>query len=205
MEETKFLIVIGLDIEGYTNKPIIQQLKVQKKLEDWVLKASEEAKLSDSGVAPKWIDTGDGGFLIYETDYLKSLTFFEIFYRELDRHNDDVKDEAKILVRAAVHCDDALHWQGKLGVRYAGNAINVCARILNGMLRSYSNQVVCSGIYMEKIMQGGVAVKGRRMQDYVDKHGVGHDVWNMQKVPGFGVELETDHLHEEPHEWRFES
>ena len=73
------------------------------------------------------------------------------------------------------------------------------------MLRSYSNQVVCAGIYMEKIMQGGVAVKGRRMQDYVDKHGVGHAVWNMQKVPGFGVELETDHLHEDPHEWRFES
>ena len=27
----------------------------------------------------------------------------------------------------------------------------------------------------------------------------------LQKVPGFGVELETDHLHEDPHEWRFES
>lgn len=202
MADNRFLIVIGLDIEDYTKKSISKQHTSQKHLETWVIDGSENAKIASDPNEIIWIDSGDGGYLIFHTSYGKAVPFLESFYTQQQEYNSDAKEALAINVRAAVHCSDALYWKGKLGEKYAGNAINVCARILNGMSRSYRNQVVCSGDYVRKLCGNEAIVDPLRLPDYKDKHGALHEIWNIRKMPGFGVKPVEEDLHEDPNEWR---
>lgn len=204
MVDNRFLIVVGLDIEGYTNREIKLQLSAQQKLEQWVIDSSATAKIASNPGSLLWVDTGDGGFLAFETSYQKAIPFLESFYSCLRVHNDEAKEESQIFVRSALHCDDVFYWEGKLGPKYAGNAINVCARILNGMDRAHRNQVVCSDAYLRKVLGNGPIVRELRLPDYCDKHGIEHRVWNLQKNPGFGIKPDEQDLYFDCKEWRLQ-
>jgi hypothetical protein len=197
----QFVIVVGLDVEGYTNKPIKLQLAAQQAIERWVIDAALRADISKDEKQVVWVDTGDGGYLLYETVYQKVVPFLESFYDALAEHNEGSVEAARINVRAAVHCSDTIMWQGKLGRKYAGNAINVCARILGGMPRNYSNQVVCSGEFLTHLTASAKTVEPLRMPDFLDKHKKSHEVWNITKSPGFGVKPQDEDLHEDPTKW----
>ncbi|MEI9899140.1 MAG: hypothetical protein WDN31_02345 [Hyphomicrobium sp.] len=71
------------------------------------------------------------------------------------------------------------------------------------MNRRYHNQVVASRAYLEKIAYPNLTVTPLRLPDYIDKHGVRHEVWNIQKEPVFGVRPDAKDLYEEPTEWEF--
>ena len=198
-----FLIVIGMDIESYSQKTPSQQVRVQHKLEEWVASASLNAQLYRQENEIMWVDTGDGGFVLYETQYDKSIRFLSALYRAIKDHNNESLEAANINVRTAVHCDDALKWEGRLGVHYAGNALVKCSRILDAMNRRYSNQVVCSRAFLEKLFTERKPVLEARMPDQVDKHGLSHEVWNIRKPPEFGILPEEDDLHYDPTEWNW--
>ena len=200
----QYLIVLGLDIEGYSKKPVQAQMRAQKKLEEWVVASSEAAGLYHDTSMINWIDAGDGGYLLFETEYVKAVNFLDNFYREVVDHNSTSNPDASINVRSAVHCEDAIRWSGKLGTKYAGNALIVCARILDSMNRNYSNQTVCSGVFLRKVSATGMRVEPLRMPDQIDKHGFAHEVWNIMKSPGFGVRPDEADLHEQPAEWHLQ-
>ena len=205
MADNQFLIVIGLDIEGYTNKPLDLQYDAQSTLEQWVVESCAFSQIATDPNNIVWIDTGDGGFLLFETTYRKALPFLERFYAQLHQHNRKSKESAAINVRAAVHCADSIRWNGKLGLKFSGSAVNVCARLLNGMSREYANQVVASRDFLEKVSHPEPAVSALRLPDYVDKHGIVHEVWNIRKQPGFGITPNEEDLNEDVNEWEFPS
>ncbi|WP_299602524.1 hypothetical protein [uncultured Tateyamaria sp.] len=199
--QNQFLIVVGVDIEGYSKKSVNQQYRAQQKLESWIVTASNAAEILATDGELRWIDSGDGGFLLFETFYDKAFPFLTKLYREINEHNLESRPDSTINVRSAIHCDDSLRWEGQLGPRYAGNALVTCARILDSMNREYSNQVVCSGYYIDKAFASRKTAEERRLPDHVDKHGFIHQVWNLRRANEFGVQPEDKDLHEKPTEW----
>ncbi|MEI9899141.1 MAG: hypothetical protein WDN31_02350 [Hyphomicrobium sp.] len=123
MADNQFLIVVGLDIESYTNKSIELQLDAQSTLEQWIIVSCREAKIAQRPEDITWIDTGDGGYLLFTTTYAKAIPLLENLYSQLNVHNRKSKDNAAINIRAAVHCADAIRWSGSLGQRFAGSAV----------------------------------------------------------------------------------
>jgi len=69
------------------------------------------------------------------------------------------------------------------------------------MNEEQKGQVVCSGAFFDAIGAfGNATVIPDRLHDVVDKHGITHRVYNIQRNPGFGVVVLEREIHPDPTE-----
>lgn len=184
--------VLGLDIIKYSEKRLLQQKLAQEKIDRWLNEAIDEKRPSKSAPMPHWIDAGDGGFALFKWADLDILECLKEFYRKLNRENMDVtEDSQKVLVRSALHKDEIVVWNSKIAGqkihKYTGHAINNCARLMAGMIKEHSAQVVCSRPVLDTILRMDRSVSATRLRDTIDKHGQQHQVWNLRIDPLLGV------------------
>lgn len=198
MSDIQDYTVVGVDVVGYTNNTLEHQTNIQLRLDGFLHESCLEISVN-----PYWIDLGDGGFFMLNGAPTAALDLIQAATRRIYNDNKDRLDDKKIDVRFACHVGQVMVVDGKLGKKYIGDAINNCARLMAGMSKKYKNQVVCSGDFRRKIIAFGGApiVNLTRLPDTTDKHGRSHEVWNMQKAPGFGILPETMDFHENPLEW----
>ena len=142
-----------------------------------------------------WADAGDGGYLLMGGDPRKALEVLEAFVGQIERHNKRSVPEYQIELRYALNYGPVYSENDRL----TGNAINDCARLLDGMKRytQPTGRVVASGAYKSKALEFGQVREGlfTRLADIEDKHGNAHEVWNVRKLPGYGREPAPEDLH----------
>lgn len=193
-------IVLGLDIIKYSEKDLLGQKLAQEKV-DRCFNTALELKWPERK-KPFWADAGDGGFALFQGSEHDVLQVLEEFYLRLDRENSLIGDRKdKILVRAAIHKDQVIVWETRIGDKKArkhtGHAINNCARLMGGMIKDHDCQVVCSRPVLDTLMAMDKKVTSTRLKDITDKHGHVHEVWNLQRT-GLGVRPLSHELYEEP-------
>lgn len=171
--------VIGIDVMGYSKKALQYQVSAQDIL-DRIL-ASSIARYPPFR-ARHWLDGGDGGYLLLPNGTTHEVTnFLEDFFAKLNEENCQFISESKVFVRCAIHYDAIDIRQGLLGNKYTGNAINNCARLLNGMGRN-PGQVVCSRVFRDKLVSFNDNRENiTRLNDIVDKHGNHHEIYNLKR------------------------
>jgi hypothetical protein len=195
-EEIQTLIVVGMDITSYALKNIRQQRAAQGHVDRCLQEANRIARPGKA--LPAWLDAGDGGYALFDCSELTVLNLLTDFYALLARTNEDLAPENLVVVRTALHIGQVISWTTDLGAKYTSHAINDCARLLSGMNRKNGNQVVCSGEFFRKLNTLDEVVKSVRLRDVKDKHGGNHEVWNIRREPGFGVQPEDSEKHQHP-------
>lgn len=192
--------VFAFDIVGYGKRSNADQLDVKNTTEDALKKASAKATEIRAQGWTAWADAGDGGYLLLSGDPRQALEVLEAFVGEIERYNKKARPEWQIDLRYALNYGPAYSKADDGSTKLVGNAINDCARLLDGMKR-YQNptgRVVASGAYKVKALQFGQLPDGlvQRLHDIEDKHGDHHEVWNARKLPGFGLEPAPQDLHD---------
>jgi hypothetical protein len=185
-EEVKDYVILGLDIASYSQKPIEEQRDAQEAV-DLMLQQALDACRKPAAGEIHWLDAGDGGYALMRWSERDALDVVQHLYERLRRHNKRASDEHQISFRTALHVGQIVHWRGNLGEKYAGHAINACARLLGGMNRSHEDQVICSGEFYDKISSFEPVVNTLRLKDIKDKHGHLHRAYNLIREPGFGI------------------
>ncbi|HXH31860.1 MAG TPA: hypothetical protein VNJ01_13700 [Bacteriovoracaceae bacterium] len=186
--------VIGIDVMSYSQKELPDQVHAQNLLDRTL---SSALKKSPSVRLRKWIDGGDGGYLLLSGDAKDITTLIELFLTELATENRVLQDDNRAFVRCAIHHDLIDCRNGELGEKFTGNAINVCARLLNGMPRT-ANQVVCSAKFRELLTAFNDHVESiTRLRDVVDKHGNSHAMYNLKRNR-LGVDPSPLEVHPDP-------
>jgi hypothetical protein len=197
-------VVLGLDLIGYSKAELKKQKSAQEQLER-ILVDSVKRHWSEQGRPPKWIDAGDGGYMLFVGSDEQVLNVAIEISRLLSDANEDRQDASKLHLRYAIHKDDIYSWEGAFGPKYTGAAINNCARLLSGMSKDYVGQAVCSEAFRAAISTFKAApVVVQRLHDIKDKHGNSHQVFNLRQEPTFGVTPNKTDVHENPVA-RFES
>ncbi|MBY3256701.1 hypothetical protein E0I74_29275 [Rhizobium laguerreae] len=191
-------IVLGIDLIGYSLRPLQSQRKSQEILDEQLSKAVRNLGWPDN-LKPIWIDAGDGGYALFKSEDAKVIdTLFE-FQRLLADDNQSRDEQSKIYMRYALHKDQIYCWEGAFGPKYTGDALNNCARLLSGMSKEYKGQVVCSEPIFKAISAMQTPnVDVTRLKDVTDKHGKTHQVYNLQRTPGLGVTPVPTDQHQNP-------
>lgn len=183
-------VVLGLDIIKYSQKTLLLQKLAQERVDRCLDEALNET-LPEGSPMPHWIDAGDGGYALFQWAELEVLELLKEFYKRIHRENNDASEASKIHVRAAIHKDKVVVWDTKIGGRqikkFTGHAINNCARLMAGMIKDHTQQVVCSRPVLDALMMMDQNVSATRLRDVVDKHGNPHEVWNIKIVPVLGT------------------
>ena len=149
---------------------------------------------------PEWIDAGDGGFLLIQGPESNVIEIVGVFFGIINRGNDSRSDDAKLYLRCAIHKDRVLPWNGNFGKKYTGNGLNHCARLLDGMNKEQNGQVICSKKFRSALSAfGEEVVEMIRLKEIIDKHNTRHEVWNIMRLPGIGVEPRKIDLHSNPY------
>jgi hypothetical protein len=192
-------IVLGLDIKGYSQREVRRQKFAQDVLDRCLVRAIDQAKWS--GKPAGWIDGGDGGYVLLEGSEKEALDIVQHFYQQLAYENDNTNPQDKIYVRAALNVDQVVRWSTSLGAKYTGHAINNCARLLSGMSKVHHGQVVCSDAFRLKLNTIVKDVEIERLHDIEDKHGNLHKVFNLYRIPHFGVQADPTERNPNPLVW----
>lgn len=192
------MTILGIDVASYSDQPLIDQKNAQEIVDRSIFDAYEK-KWPSANIPPVWIDAGDGGYLLLSGHEMSVLELLQEIQSLVDYETRNWADGKGIYLRYAIHKDLVLQWNGKLGQKYTGNSINICARLLSGMIRTNFGQVVCSKQYASSIDSfGNNSVNIRRLRDISDKHGNQHSVFNLLRSPGFGIEPQKSELHDDP-------
>lgn len=196
-QEQQTYVVMGMDIAGYSEKEPGDQLLAVQHLDDFLAGAFKSV-FPDQDL-PAWADAGDGGFCLFNGADVKTLEVCADFYRRLEAHNMMVKENACFHVRTAFHKDLVHPWEGKLGFKYCGIAINQCARLLSAMDKKYQNQVICSEAFHKAVSSyKKPAINLKRLKDGKDKHGNHFKIYNVHRSPGLGIVPEPGDYHKNP-------
>jgi len=195
-EQIRDFVILGIDIDSYSVKPIRDQNAAQKKIDQFFAEALDGTRHGKP--EPRWLDTGDGGYMLLEWSAADALQVVERFCELLNDHNGEVIATRRIEVRIALHYGKVICWEGKLGSKYTSDIINACCRMVDGMPRNRGGQVVCSESFREHINVLGEHATAIRLRDVKDKHGSFHPVYNLCRKPGFGVEPHEREMHENP-------
>jgi hypothetical protein len=197
-ETVKDFFIVGIDIAGYSRKDLPAQMASQLAIDRALSEALRGDRFKEK-LLPKWLDGGDGGYALFE--WASGRDVFELmqqFFIILNRDNREKKDDHLVSVRAAMHQGQVLCWSGADNTaRYTSHAINECARFLAGMARD-PGRVVCSKIFMEKIAGIDPIATSTRLKDVIDKHELAHEVYNLERTPGFGKPPSEQNLHPNP-------
>ena len=185
-EQVEDYIIVGLDIARYSEKTIEEQREAQSDLDRMLHEAVKVCRKPNSGHV-RWLDAGDGGYALLRWNERDVLDVVEQLYKRVDRANHRAKEDRQLSVRTAIHLGQLICWDGSFGPKYAGDAINSCARLLAGMNREHDGQVVCSGEFYKKISTFQPTANTLRLKDVKDKHGRIHEIYNLTRDPGFGV------------------
>jgi class 3 adenylate cyclase len=132
--------VVGIDVMAYSEKELSKQVYAQDLLDRTLAAALDQHTALKDRI---WIDGGDGGYLLLVGDAKEVVNLLETFLIRLANENRNLNQDSRAFVRCAIHYDAIDIRSGKLGQKYTGNAINICARLLVGMPRK-PDQVVCS-------------------------------------------------------------
>lgn len=198
-EEIKELFIVGIDIAGYSLKALEAQhgaqLNVDRALNEAVKAISTGKKRGD----PEWLDAGDGGYALFEWNSgLEILDLIESMTETLRRENASRTSDAQVSVRVALHCGKVVCWKTVKGSkRFTSNAINECARYLAGMARD-PGRVVCSKAFLDRATALNPVVTAIRLKDVKDKHGLAHEVYNLHRIPGLGLQPNAIELYQHP-------
>ena len=197
-------IVLGLDLIGYSKTDLKKQKGAQEQL-DRILVTAVKKHWPKGQRHPKWIDAGDGGYMLFVGADEHVLNVAIEISRLLADANEERQKASTLHLRYAIHKDDIYSWDGAFGPKYTGSAINNCARLLSGMSKDYVGQVVCSEAFRSAISTFKTApVVVQRLHDIKDKHGNSHLVFNLRQDPTFGVTPNKVDVYENPVA-RFES
>jgi hypothetical protein len=180
--------VFAFDIAGFTRFDHAAQLAAKELTERVLQRAAREAGVSVEEQS-WWADAGDGGYLLIAGDPRQALRVLERFVTLIERENARLVEDARVRLRYALHYG-LVHRSGTgAGQRLVGDAINNCARLLSGIAKDNTGQVVASGVYRDRVLAFGRVNAGlfTRLPDIVDKHGKRHEVWNVCQQPGFGL------------------
>ncbi|MCO5159928.1 MAG: hypothetical protein M9939_02240 [Mesorhizobium sp.] len=181
-------VVLGLDVISYSLRPLNLQKQAQETLDRLLAKAIKEASWPGGAAKPQWIDAGDGGYALFRGEEERVLQTIANLQRSINDDNTSREEDARLHLRYAIHKDQILPWNGQLGKKYTGNALNNCSRLLAGMSKKHKGQVVCSQAIVNAISSFGQPnVIVTRIADIQDKHGISHAVYNLRRDPGFGV------------------
>ena len=188
-------LILGIDVIGYTRFAEVDQVRIVKTVDRVLVSAAETAKIEVLG--HHWLDAGDGGYHVIRGDVRSALSVCEAFVRGLTEELDPWQDDKRFGCRYAIHCGDVKRSSGQMGSKFTGDAINNCARLLGGMSKDYTGQVVCSGTYKDRLCKFGTEIEElfQRLADVTDKHGDVHQVFNIRRIPGLGVTVEAKDLH----------
>jgi hypothetical protein len=163
---------------------------------DCLDKAGAKAERIRSPEWTSWADAGDGGYLLMGGDPRKALEVLEAFVGLIDGDNRTRLPEYRIECRYALNYGPVFSENGKL----TGDAINDCARLLDGMKKytEPTGRVVASGAYKSKVLEFAQVLEGlfSRLADIEDKRGKAHEVWNVRKLPGYGREPAPEDLYD---------
>lgn len=188
--------VFAFDVVDYSKRLNADQLDIKSTTEDCLKKAGVKAEQIRNQEWTNWADAGDGGYLLMGGDPRKALEVLEAFVALIERHNKRSLPEYQIELRYALNYGPVYSENGRL----TGNAINDCARLLDGMKKytQPTGRVVASGAYKTKVLEFGQVLEGlfTQLSDIADKHGNAHEVWNVRKLPGFGREPAPEDLHD---------
>jgi len=200
VENSSVYTVLGIDVISYSLKGLEDQVQAQEVL-DRCLDSSVRENWKKNIDDVHWIDAGDGGYLLLCGQEHRVLELLHAFQGKIEIDTKKWPEDEKLLFRYAIHSDRVKVWDAALGTKFTGHAINNCARLLNGMNKEQEGQVVCSGNYFEAIGAfGNTTVISDRLYDVVDKHGITHKVYNLHRVPGFGVTPLPRERHPDPTE-----
>lgn len=198
IDGTADYIVLGIDVASYSQKQLREQKLAQETL-DRLLARSIKAIWPQTNNKPIWIDAGDGGYALFrgqESLVIETIASFQALVTE---DNLNRSENAQLHMRFGLHKDQIDCWEGELGRKYTGNALNNCARLLSGMNRLNLGQVVCTRPIVEAITSFRIPpVTVTRLRDIVDKHGLSHSVYNLHRSPGFGIMPDTSDQHPNP-------
>ncbi|MCV6596606.1 MAG: hypothetical protein OIF40_05910 [Mangrovicoccus sp.] len=198
-------VVLGLDIIKYSQKILRDQKLAQEKVDRCFNEAVKEKRPEPDAPLPHWVDAGDGGYALFKWAELDVLETLKEFYKRLNRENVNYTEEQhKVLVRSAMHKDQVVVWDTEISSRpvkkFTGHAINNCARLMAGMIKEHDSQVVCSRPVLDAIMVMDENASPTRLKDIKDKHGLEHEVWNLQIGGLLGVKPIKRELHRVPTE-----
>lgn len=183
--------IFGIDVIAYSQRGNDGQIDAQGLMDQLLDEAAASATVII--YRREWLDGGDGGFFVLQGDTRAAWLLAERFAPLLARENAMRVERNQIHVRIALHSGDVAIWTGTLGRKIASPAINDCARLLGGMGNAHRGQVVCSKAYRERLVNAQIQPDHFvRLRDIHDKHGRRHEVWNVRRTPGFGVEPPLD-------------
>ena len=186
--------VVGIDVMAYSEKELSKQVYAQDLLDRILATALDQHTALRDRI---WIDGGDGGYLLLVGDAKEVVNLLETFLTKLENENRNLNEDSRAFVRCAIHYAAIVIRQGKLGRKYTGNAINVCARLLVGMPRK-PDQVVCSAKFraiLTRFSDHDETIT--RLKDVVDKHGNAHAMYNLKRHK-LGVTPSTLESHPDP-------
>lgn len=197
-DDVKELFIVGIDIAGYSLKPLHAQQGAQLTI-DRALSEAHRQNTKRNRPRPAWLDGGDGGYALFEwTSGRDVLEMVKDFCEIIANDNKRLSSDHAVSVRVALHHGQVICWKGdKNSSRYTSHAINECARFLAGMSRD-PGRVVCSQEFLNKIMAIREIVKSTRLHDVVDKHGQVHRIYNLHQEPGLGLPPRKNELHPNP-------
>jgi hypothetical protein len=188
--------VFAFDVVGYSARSNADQLKIARTTQECLEKAGDKAEEIRQREWTSWADAGDGGYLLMSGDPRKALEVLEAFVGLIESDNLTRLAQYHIELRYALNYGSVYRENGRL----TGNAINDCARLLDGMKKytEPTGRVVASGSYKSKVLEFGQVPEGlfARLADIEDKRKQAHEVWNVRKLPGYGREPAPEDLHD---------
>lgn len=199
-EEASTYTVIGLDVISYSTKELKDQVAAQR-LVDRCLDSAINRNWKWAPNDVHWIDAGDGGFLLLNGHADVAISTIADFQQMVNVETENWDSEKRVLFRYALHSDLVMRWDGTFGSKFTGNALNDCARLLNGMNKEQVGQVICSGNFLDSVEAfGKIPVNKQRLTDTIDKHGQAHRRFNLFRTPEFGVPALEREINDDPTE-----
>jgi len=180
--------ILGFDAAGYSQQPNLGQAAVQELIQDELDRAI--GKLRSRIGHQIWVNAGDGGYLAMQGDVELGPNVLELFSEHIRKRNAQMRQDALVKMRYALHFGTIIKEQGRMGPAVSGDGINVLERMLTLMPRDRPGQVVISDHYRNILVEdaGMNPSRFQAMADLIDKHGKVHVVWNFFGS-SFGVRI----------------
>jgi class 3 adenylate cyclase len=179
--------ILAFDIAGWSNGDHAamrhDKIAAEEKLQRVVPKVRGEDRKR------WWVDAGDGGFQLFPDELSQALDTLEEFTKQIRDLNTARDRDRPLKIRYTLHYGRVERYRDRSQIRFVGEGVNDCRRMLDGMDRTLVDQVVISDAYRSALIHFERSLEDlfTPLADTVAKHDAVFRAWNAYKTGHFGI------------------